>query len=415
MSNELEVFVADHPVGVLREDVASGLIDFQYREGTPTDLAASLLMPPDAPPEEYRGYNGLPPPFEVSLPEGMLLEAIRSRFGKHVDVSSDFELLRLVGRHTIGRVTFGGPLERSAQLDEQILAAARSERSAAHLAQILRAEPHMFGLSGVMPKMSFYDPDRKRPGTMRSQDAIVKFDSTNYAGASLVEYACLRACAAVGLDVPEIELAPDHASIIVERFDIDALGQRRGFEDACALSGIRRTGKYNGSIEHVFDMIRNFVHPDDQRADRLALLKLVIMNDVLRNGDAHLKNFGLVYDDVNRPRLAPVFDVLTTQVWIHNDQPALALRKADPEHCPWMGREELDILAELADTPTIDVHKLYAHCADVALDSLLETFSDCRASNQSTALELAIDAVEQGLHGDNRPRRHAHRADGPRG
>ncbi len=404
MSNELPVFVADRPVGTLREDIDSGLIDFQYHEDTPPALAVSLLMPPDAPPEDYLQFNGLPPPFEVSLPEGMLLEAIRSRFGKDIDVSSDFELLRLVGRHTIGRVTFGGPLERVAKLDEQILAAARSERSATRLATILREQPQMFGMSGVMPKMSFHDPDRKRPGTPRSQNVIVKFDSDNFTGASLVEFACLRACDAVGLDVPSIDLSPDRAALLVERFDIGVLGQRRGFEDACALSGIRRSGKYNGSIEHLFDMIRNFVPPDAQQDNRLALLKLIIMNDILRNGDAHLKNFGLLYDDVARPRLAPVFDVLTTPVWIHHDEPALAMRKADREHCPWMGPQELHALGELAELPTVDIESLHRNCAEIAVDSLLETFADCPDSPQREALERAIEIVESGLSGGCRPR-----------
>jgi len=110
--SELDVYVSNEHVGVLREDVATGLIDFEYRPAIPPQLAVSLVLPPGEPPEEYRGYNGLPPPFEVSLPEGMLLEAIRNRFGKHIDVDSDFSLLRLIGRHTLGRVTFGGPLER---------------------------------------------------------------------------------------------------------------------------------------------------------------------------------------------------------------------------------------------------------------------------------------------------------------
>jgi serine/threonine-protein kinase HipA len=295
-------------------------------------------------------------------------------------------------------------LERLATLDERILAAARSERSAARLATILREEPQMFGMSGVMPKMSFHATDRNRPGTLRSQNAIVKFDSENYTGASLVEYACLRACDAVGLDVPAVDLAPDRTALLVERFDIDELGQRRGFEDACALSGIRRTGKYNGAVEHLFDMIRNFVPPDAQPAERLALLKLLLMNDVLRNGDAHLKNFGLLYDDVARPRLAPVFDVLTTPVWIRNDQPALALRKSDQEHCPWMGPKELQALAELADLPTVDVEGMHRRCGEIALDSLLDTFDDCPDSPERKALELAIEIVESGLGTEGRPR-----------
>lgn len=44
---------------------------------------------------------------------------------------------------------------------------------------------------------------------------------------------------------------------------------------------------------------------------------------MVRNGDAHLKNFGLLYEDpfsVTRPVLAPVFDVVTTTVYPHTSQ-----------------------------------------------------------------------------------------------
>jgi len=47
-------------------------------------------------------------------------------------------------------------------------------------------------------------------------------------------------------------------------------------------------------------MIGNFVDPAHQAADRRALLTLIVLNDVLRNGDAHLKNFGLLYVRIPR-------------------------------------------------------------------------------------------------------------------
>ena len=42
-------------------------------------------------------------------------------------------------------------------------------------------------------------------------------------------------------------------------------------------------------------------------ADVEKLFTLIVLNCALRNGDAHLKNFGIVYDDVlGEARLAPV-------------------------------------------------------------------------------------------------------------
>ncbi|MHB1871758.1 MAG: type II toxin-antitoxin system HipA family toxin [Steroidobacteraceae bacterium] len=394
--SELDVYVLDEHVGVLREDVATGLTDFEYRPATPLQLAVSLVMPPGEPPEEYRGYNGLPPPFEVSLPEGMLLEAIRSRFGKHVDVDSDFSLLRLVGKHTVGRVTFGGPLERDKGLDEEILEAARSEGAARHLAAILRRSPHLFGVAGVMPKMSVHPHGRARPGTVIGHGSIVKFDTSSVTGACLVEYACLKACAAANLTVPPIELAPDLTSIVIERFDIDDTCRRLGFEDACALSGIRRTGKYSGSIEHLFLMIENFVHPAHQGIDRRALLTMIILNDVLRNGDAHLKNFGLVYgEDLAQPRLAPVYDVLTTQAWLHGDTPALSMLATDSAATRWLDSQGLKQLQRVSGLPDVDLAELRDQCAQTARKSLTETLDSCPPCPERNALSRALRIVEK--------------------
>ena len=396
---DLQVFVSDKPVGVLRnEDIETGLIDFEYLANVDLSLSVSLLMPPGVDPDDYRGFNGLPPPFQVSLPEGMVLDAIRTRFGKYVDVDNDIALLRLVGRHTVGRVTFGGPLEPDPDLDRRILEAVRSERSADRLTEILRASPQMFGISGIMPKMSVEQNGKFRPGTVVGHGAIVKFESPSYIGSSLVEYACLKACTRIGLAVPKVELAPDMSSMIVGRFDVDGSGRRLGFEDACALSGLHRNGKYKGSVEHLFRMIKHFVHPEDQKRGRESLLKMVVMNDVLRNGDAHLKNFGLLYgNDLMRPRLAPVYDVLTTSVWIRGDTPALTILSDDAGSGEWLDPEKLEQLRDVSGLPDFDIETFRKTSAEVALSTLNEVMDSTPASLQRQALERAVKIVEEAV------------------
>jgi serine/threonine-protein kinase HipA len=61
-------------------------------------------------------------------------------------------------------------------------------------------------------------------------------------------------------------------------------------------------------------------------ADVEKLFTLIVLNCALRNGDAHLKNFGIVYDDVlGEARLAPVYDLVTTAVYVPKDALALTL------------------------------------------------------------------------------------------
>jgi len=61
------------------------------------------------------------------------------------------------------------------------------------------------------------------------------------------------------------------------------------------------------------------------------------------NGDAHLKNFGIVYDDVpGDARLAPVYDLVTTSVYLPKDSMALTLNGTTK----WSSAKELQRLGE---------------------------------------------------------------------
>src|SRR5215469_4867895 len=70
---------------------------------------------------------------------------------------------------------------------------------------------------------------------------------------------------------------------------------------------------------------------------------LIVINCALRNGDAHLKNFGIVYDDVQgEARLAPVYDLVTTSVYLPKDSMALTLNGITK----WASAKELQRLGE---------------------------------------------------------------------
>ena len=72
-----------------------------------------------------------------------------------------------------------------------------------------------------------------------------------------------------------------------------------------------------------FGQFANSTHVTE---DMEKLFTLIALNCALRNGDAHLKNFGIVYDDVQGDaRLAPVYDLVTTSVYLPKDSLALTL------------------------------------------------------------------------------------------
>jgi serine/threonine-protein kinase HipA len=70
----------------------------------------------------------------------------------------------------------------------------------------------------------------------------------------------------------------------------------------------------------------------------LSLYKTIVMNYLLKNGDAHLKNFGVLYDEMMQNiSFAPAYDIVNTCVYIHKDKPALTMfgKKL------WFGKKEL--------------------------------------------------------------------------
>jgi serine/threonine-protein kinase HipA len=127
--------------------------------------------------------------------------------------------------------------------------------------------------------------------------------------------------------VPPYRLAEDGMALVIDRFDLRMDGPYRGFEDFCALNARRTDEKYRGSYEtsvmRRFGQFANSMHVNE---DMEKLFTLIALNCALRNGDAHLKNFGIVYDDVQgEARLAPVYDLVTTSVYLPNDGLALTL------------------------------------------------------------------------------------------
>src|SRR4029077_21105538 len=82
-------------------------------------------------------------------------------------------------------------------------------------------------------------------------------------------------------------------------------------------------GTYESSVMKRFGQFANSTHVNE---DTEKLFILIALNCALRNGDAHLKNFGIVYDDVQgEARLAPVYDLVTTSVYLPQDSLALPL------------------------------------------------------------------------------------------
>ena len=372
----LEVFVNNAPVGVLSRDNEE-FFDFRYYKKVDHTHAVSLTMPITEDPDEYVEFGLLPAPFQVSLPEGVVMERLRSLYKKNVNVDDPFDLLRLVGQNGIGRVTFGGKRSLApVQVREILLRDARSVSAAQKLWNDMdRLGPEAFGVSGAMPKMllDVKVPVNDRPTTLVLPSHIVKFDDPQHYGASLLEYVCMSACRRLGFPTPDLELSPSGDALIVQRFDMTVDGRYLGFEDACALAGYQRNQKYQGSIEELFDMARSFIPEDRQQEAIRDLTRMVLVNDILRNGDAHLKNFALLYDHPANAYWSPLYDVLNTTMFYPDDKPALSWDVEREVDQTWLeDPSALDALSRMSGQSTSSMKNDYLDIGDGILASIGE-------------------------------------------
>jgi serine/threonine-protein kinase HipA len=307
---------------------------FAYQSKVQAGRAVSVTMPPRL--ASWDSDYGVAPIFEMNLPEGALRERLRLTFAKATSTFDDLDLLAIVGRSQVGRLRY---TDEHALLDQavpfqsvdEILASRRDGNLFNYLLERFAA---FSGVSGVQPKLLIRDAPALGgaigPGdrtSIQGATHIVKFWEDDYPHLSTNEYFCLRAAQRCGLEVPQFRLSDDGRALVVDRFDLRADGGYRGFEDFCVLNARRTADKYRGSYEtSILKRFRDFASPDAIAVGAEQLFKMIVLNAAIRNGDAHLKNFGIIYDDVNGTvSLAPTYDLVTTTAYLPSDMMALTL------------------------------------------------------------------------------------------
>lgn len=332
----IRVWTDNSSAGVLDRNGQRGST-FAYGPEVGPDRAVSVTMPVRL--ASWDTPLGVVPIFEMNLPEGALRERLRLAFAKATGSFGDFDLLTIVGRSQLGRVRFTGADD---QLDEgvpfqsvdEILSSRRGGELYRYLIEKFAAYS---GISGVQPKFLVRDegtftPDqdtkRALSPSFRGATHIVKFwDPAEFPQLAANEFFCLKAAERCGLSMPPHRLAEDGSALVMERFDLRSDGTYRGFEDFCVLNARRTDEKYRGSYEtNVMKRFQQFSSSPTMLQESLQLFTLIVLNCAIRNGDAHLKNFGIVYDDVQGgAHLAPIYDLVTTAVYIPQDRMALTL------------------------------------------------------------------------------------------
>ncbi len=358
---------------------------FVYDPQALDENAVSLTMPVRT--ASWNADYGLAPIFEMNLPEGALRELLMRRFAKAVGRFDDFDLLGIVGRAQIGRVRYSASdedlsVEVPFQSLDEIL---KAKRGGDFFDYLLETFAIHSGLSGVQPKVmvrGHEDIENNDDGRIaqgfRSATHIVKFwEEDEYPDLAANEFFCLEAAKSIGLEVPKFQLSEDGGILIVERFDF-LNGKYLGFEDFCVLNGFRTSDKYSGGYESkLFSRMQDYVDKKNIRRASQDLFKLFVLNCAIRNGDAHLKNFGVIYKTADSAAdLAPVYDLVTTTAYIPNDPMALTLGGSTK----WPDRQRLLDLgqtrADLSQNAVEQIFELVADTLTSILPKLRRYFKD---------------------------------------
>ena len=264
----------------------------------------------------------LHPVFEMNMPEGSLKEAIKNHFAKLQNMD-DINFLKLIGPYMLGRIKFN---EIKEQEDALALDDILKSDKVNLFEELMQKFAIRSGVSGVQPKLLLTAQNRT---TMAFEHFIVKSWENNYPQLALNEYFCMRAIKNANLPTPEFYISDNLSMFIMKRFDIKEDNSYFGFEDMCVLTARNTDEKYNGSYEEIARVIRDTVNPTERKESLRVFFTAIIMNHFLRNGDGHLKNYGVLYEyDYEDARLAPIYDVITTTMYIKNDIPALKLGDA---------------------------------------------------------------------------------------
>ena len=254
-------------IKVWTDAAEAGLLDrqrdrgsaFAYLPETLPQRAVSVTMPVRLP--SWDVPFGLPPIFEMNLPEGALRERLRLAFAKATGTFDDFDLLAIVGRSQVGRIRYTGDKERlnedvPFQSVDEILA---SRRDGDLFRYLIEKFASFSGISGVQPKILVRR--RERIATSKNKEPRLSPScrganhTSEVLGAERISSArCERILLPEDRSSVPAWTSPgigsqDGMALVVDRFDLRPDGTYRGFEDFCVLNARRTDEKYRGSYE----------------------------------------------------------------------------------------------------------------------------------------------------------------------
>ncbi|KXO06555.1 putative HipA protein [Moritella sp. JT01] len=272
----------------------------------------------------------IPPVLSNLLPEGILRDLTAKSLNCHPN--NEFSILAYLGLNLPGAI-IATPI-KAGNLPHWAL----DHRLSTEPLQIeVKHADTKFSLAGVQMKFSSshldgrYHIDKAITGDMW----IIKTPSTIHKGVPVNEYSCMKLAESAGVIVseirlikldeldglPSIRLPDEEFAYGIKRFDRGDEG-RIHTEDFAQVFGLYPSDKYQKvNCELLASALYKTSH--ERLRDIQEMARRLLVNILLGNGDAHLKNWTMIYPDGRTPRLSPLYDVVFTIPYITDDKLAL--------------------------------------------------------------------------------------------
>lgn len=358
--------------------------------------------------EPWPKNQKLHPVLSNLLPEGALRELISQGLKTHID--NEFQIFSYLGHD------LPGALVATPMLPKDVPGSLLTTHGKAKAIKFgSDDQKNQFSLAGIQMKFSMQEKDGRYNLAKNGElgDWIIKTPSTKHKNVPLNEFTAMFLAGLVGVNIPDIKLIelnnldnlpqinlPDEKlAFAISRFDRED-DTRIHMEDFAQVLVKYPHEKYNSSnYEQIGKVIYDY--SGDGLADAQQFAIRLLVNILLANGDAHLKNWSLLYQDQVTPRLSPAYDIVTTSVYIDDEKKyALNLDKtkewysvtmenfkswADRSGIPWRAiKPHIDATMEkartlwpeaLKDLPMDEEHKekLKAHWLKLQVDFRIET------------------------------------------
>jgi serine/threonine-protein kinase HipA len=275
----------------------------------------------------YRERGELPPFFAGLLPEGALRRRLAATRKDPRDMD-DFGVLAAAGEDLPGAVQV-----KPADL-EKLTAAARAFGVTGGSDNLEIGVPEQAAegaasLSGVQDKLALSSAQNGQrycmpvKGTL--SDLIAKLPVKGDDSQVFNEYACMQLAAQAGVNIAQCRtvpmsemtgrdelvaaLGPDTHFLAVDRFDRGPSSAVH-MEDACQLLRLMPNQKYAGReyFVRLVQVLNRFSTRGIEDVRQFFIRQVV--NTLLGNSDAHLKNFSVLYHNGVIPELSPAYDIV---------------------------------------------------------------------------------------------------------